>query len=48
MTDALLRRNSCGWYNIYMIIDYVFMKTLPILKKRAVKTGVPNLINTVV
>ena len=41
MTDALLRRNSCGWY-IYMIIDYVFMKTLPILKKRATKIGAPN------
>ena len=28
-----------------MIIDYVFMKTLqlPILKKRAIKIGVPNL-----
>ena len=25
-----------------MIIDYVFMKTLPILKKRAIKIGAPN------
>ena len=41
MTDALLRRNSCGWC-IYIIIDYVFMKTLSILKKRAIKIGAPN------
>ena len=50
MTDALLRHNSCGWY-IYIIIDYVFMKTLPVLKKRAIKIGAPNfrlLITTVV
>ena len=39
MTDALLRHNSCGWY---MIIDYVFMKTMPILQKRATKIGAPN------
>ena len=26
-----------------MIIDYVFMKTLHILKKRAIKIGVPDL-----
>ena len=32
MTDALLHRNSCGWY-VGMIIDYVLMKTLPVLKK---------------
>ena len=25
-----------------MTIDYVFMKTLPILKKRAIKIGAPN------
>ena len=35
MTDALLRRI------ILVIIDYVFMKTLPILKKRAIKIGAP-------
>ena len=38
MTDALLHRNSYGWYDY----NYVLMKTLPILKKRAIKIGAPN------
>ena len=47
MTDALLCRNSV----VGIIIDYVFMKTLLILKKRASKIRIQNsglLITTVV
>ena len=38
MTDTLLCRN----FVVGIIIDCVFMKTLLILQKRAIKIGAPN------